>query len=136
IPAYAGSTDSRSPSCPPGADHPRVRGEHYLEPVRGDWVTGSSPRARGAQAYVIAADGKLRIIPACAGSTARLRRSGDPQWDHPRVRGEHWPLLHEGTTDYGSSPRARGARDRRSGSGPRGRIIPAYAGSTLDDQGP
>src|SRR5690606_33203682 len=32
---------------------------------------------------------KLRIIPACAGSTARLRRSGDPQWDHPRVRGEH-----------------------------------------------
>ena len=52
--------------------------------------SGSSPHTRGAR--------------ACVGS------SGNPSWDHPRIRGEH----------------RRGAADNDR----RGGIIPAYAGST------
>ena len=90
-------------------DHPRMRGEH----------------CRSWQAR----HGKLRIIPACAGSTLeqmdpqtltkgssphargaprRSPRPAAPIWDHPRMRGEH-----------------RGRRyDRAKGRG----IIPACAG--------
>ena len=50
--------------------------------------------------------------------------------DHPRIRGEHCsgrrPMVSEG----GSSPHTRGARPRGAGHHRRGRIIPAYAGST------
>ena len=50
-------------------DHPRVCGEHHVDIVVAFDGTGSSPRVRGTQKRLYAADKLLRIIPACAGNT-------------------------------------------------------------------
>ena len=89
IPAYAGSTRAAARPMWPGADHPRIRGEHTdprSEPVG---RLGSSPHTRGAREYTGMSPSSSRIIPAYAGSThaPRTRRPRGP--DHPRIRGEH-----------------------------------------------
>ena len=111
IPAYAGSTASYASRHLTDGDHPRIRGEHS--------EVFSSPRRVG------------RIIPAYAGST-RLR--GTPwRWtrDHPRIRGEHRQGDAGRAGGGGSSPHTRGAQISPPGRQRRGRIIPAYAGSTM-----
>ena len=50
--------------------------------------------------------------------------------DHPRIRGEHSPSPTCTPCPGGSSPHTRGARLGGPRTTPRGRIIPAYAGST------
>ena len=71
IPAYAGSTPSRSSPTWQTSDHPRIRGEHDQCTTPGAGGRGSSPHTRGARAV----DGDLQefagIIPAYAGSTNR-----------------------------------------------------------------
>ena len=152
IPAYAGSTSRRGRRFPAVGDHPRVCGEHSTKMVMAATRMGSSPRMRGAPALVPAPGQADGIIPAYAGSTHRGRDHQGREGDHPRVCGEH--LAEKAKADWGdgSSPRMRGAHPERSffrpskvGSSPRmrgaqaapgnrepaGRIIPAYAGSTL-----
>ena len=71
IPACAGSTPCRCSRPATSADHPRMRGEHFIFDERGRMVEGSSPHARGAPAgQDLSSDGQ-GIIPACAGSTCR-----------------------------------------------------------------
>ena len=89
IPAYAGSTSSRSTVLRGFQDHPRVCGEHERRLERRQATSGSSPRMRGARSCghgLIAANG---IIPAYAGSTTSCAASYRLAWDHPRVCGEH-----------------------------------------------
>ena len=89
IPACAGSTSSAGRTPPRCRDHPRMRGEHrYSRTWRGP-ARGSSPRARGALVFVLLGEVFGGIIPACAGSTRPPALGRGPQWDHPRVRGEH-----------------------------------------------
>ena len=91
IPACAGSTLLQPGPGQPRGDHPRVRGEHS-SPVSGWRLNpGSSPRARGAQGPLVPRAAGGGIIPACAGSTLEDDIAVRPQWDHPRVRGEHSP---------------------------------------------
>ena len=91
---------------------------------------GSSPHTRGAQDATNVFFGGRRIIPAYAGSTPTTPRSGRPQTDHPRIRGEHVTLQVIFPAIFGSSPHTRGAQpDRHPGVLDEG-IIPAYAGST------
>ena len=71
-----------------------------------------------------------RIIPAYAGSTRPLSRTGTGRPDHPRIRGEHAGLTEEGRSFHGSSPHTRGARFGSAGLVADAGIIPAYAGST------
>ena len=70
IPACAGSTCA-TPSNPaaPG-DHPRMRGEHVRAFQSSMMQWGSSPHARGAPIRLDRLIRRVRIIPACAGSTA------------------------------------------------------------------
>ena len=110
IPAYAGSTDGLPIAEWRRADHPRIRGEHVRGPSRQDRESGSSPHTRGARHHARLPTRLPGIIPAYAGSTHTPRTRPKPLADHPRIRGEH-----------------RHARRRRRS---RGRIIPAYAGST------
>ena len=130
IPAYAGSTraTARSPSI--AWDHPRVCGEHDVSSDREGFAVGSSPRMRGARIYRRIEVKKVGIIPAYAGSTYTNSVVHKALRDHPRVCGEHPPLLETFHEYPGSSPRMRGARDAAvlviTGVG----IIPAYAGST------
>ena len=76
----------------------------------------------------------LRIIPAYAGSTRKLAARGGEKVDHPRIRGEHRNFPNFVFATWGSSPHTRGALRGAPGVGGAVRIIPAYAGSTFQDQ--
>ena len=134
IPAYAGSTRSNPFIARPQSDHPRVCGEHSVsQPCK--WrCTGSSPRMRGARGSGRHKRRRCGIIPAYAGSTLSYQCPCFSMQDHPRVCGEH-----DAPRDFlvhleGSSPRMRGARRRGSSPATGHRIIPAYAGSTCNNQ--
>ena len=130
IPAYAGSTASRSSSRRLTRDHPRIRGEHPSGTSVETWYRGSSPHTRGALAGAVAEGPGDGIIPAYAGSTPSRPRRAAARRDHPRIRGEHFSSVTKGLTDAGSSPHTRGAQAASSRADRDGGIIPAYAGST------
>ena len=115
IPAYAGSTSSRKMTQASRADHPRIRGEHIRGVEALLPLDGSSPHTRGAQLFN-------------AHQTARDR-------DHPRIRGEHGGSIMPVENVPGSSPHTRGALSTTNSCEGRARIIPAYAGSTLEPRG-
>ena len=71
-----------------------------------------------------------RLIPAYAGSTGLVRTLGADPAAHPRLRGEHSACSRIVRNSAGSSPLTRGALARCSPRRCRGRLIPAYAGST------
>ena len=124
---------ARSPPEPrpgPPPDHPRIRGEHPTTTSPWPWRSGSSPHTRGALSRGGGLAGRCRIIPAYAGSTVDCVVVGFPEWDHPRIRGEHAGAGGAGAAGVGSSPHTRGAPRGASGGGCRAWIIPAYAGST------
>ena len=111
-------------------DHPRIRGEH-LPPLRLlPGLRGSSPHTRGAHVLWGSVTPVARIIPAYAGSTSFLFFVTRGRWDHPRIRGEHLFRVRRSPCGVGSSPHTRGALSAEGGRHFRGRIIPAYAGST------
>ena len=89
IPAYAGSTANPWIVHAERRDHPRIRGEHALPPLRPASARGSSPHTRGAPAGRSCAWEPTGIIPAYAGSTGCSLAAGSAAWDHPRIRGEH-----------------------------------------------
>ena len=130
IPAYAGSTSPWSAPSSRAPDHPRIRGEHDIGPRHFIGLVGSSPHTRGAQPVPDAGGQRRGIIPAYAGSTISFTTSSSMTPDHPRIRGEHAPPYPPGVPNEGSSPHTRGARRRCRRRRTRGRIIPAYAGST------
>ena len=130
IPAYAGSTAILRPVPGRRQDHPRIRGEHRIVCLNRWVATGSSPHTRGARGVGQGRQDGLGIIPAYAGSTTRAWPSGRSPRDHPRIRGEHFICRIRLPSFPGSSPHTRGAPTPWSGPASRGRIIPAYAGST------
>ena len=131
IPAYAGSTPSRSPPAGMVADHPRIRGEHTRSSTRPTEKSGSSPHTRGARRARQPGALDRRIIPAYAGSTPASPTGSSPGRDHPRIRGEHYGHLSVLRDNVGSSPHTRGAHVGGGRSRLVERIIPAYAGSTM-----
>jgi len=130
IPACAGSTMPTSQVFGLIRDHPRVRGEHFVQDDEELAFLGSSPRARGAPIPGTSDPAPTGIIPACAGSTYPRHQRSRTHRDHPRVRGEHSRLMGLVRWLLGSSPRARGAPCRRSFAFHPAGIIPACAGST------
>jgi len=91
IPAVAGSTTPCGQRGRAEPDHPRGRGEHIIDSNDSGALHGSSPRSRGALPPPSQPLGKIRIIPAVAGSTPSAAGSGRSRTDHPRGRGEHPP---------------------------------------------
>ena len=131
IPACAGSTRLGS-GCPGRhRDHPRMRGVHFFVPSPLFLVIGSSPHARGPPVDGGGYEGRIGIIPACAGSTSDSAARVPHDQDHPRMRGVHIKPRPPAIRLRGSSPHARGphrgGKDRSLCQG----IIPACAGSTL-----
>ena len=91
---------------------------------------GSSPLARGLRPPH-RRDRKLpRIIPARAGFTASRASRVSYVRDHPRSRGVYAELGGGCEPGQGSSPLARGLRERPRQRLAQGRIIPARAGFT------
>ena len=130
IPARAGFTGPCASSPPRGTDHPRSRGV-YSSTGRGATPRrGSSPLARGLHALITMLGVRPGIIPARAGFTATGAARGPSCRDHPRSRGVYRNRWHHWTSQWGSSPLARGLHMRIVSDDPRIGIIPARAGFT------
>ena len=117
-------------------DHPRSRGVYTTSPRGRPPRRGSSPLARGlpnAHGTHLRDDG---IIPARAGFTRRRGHFRPGRRDHPRSRGVYPGRPPGGRRARGSSPLARGLRDRGGGQGGDGGIIPARAGFTFSRVNP
>ena len=114
IPARAGFTPAPCAGAPPPPDHPRSRGVYGGHRLPAHPRQGSSPLARGL----------LSRWPSAP------RRS----LDHPRSRGVYGLVAVRRCDDEGSSPLARGLPRAPGGGQARGRIIPARAGFTSDDE--
>ena len=114
-------------------DHPRIRGEHPAEPRDDADRLGSSPHTRGARKASLAGWVSSRIIPAYAGSTYCWEDPTDTDRDHPRIRGEHPFMVALLGIAWGSSPHTRGAPTEGDATAVIDGIIPAYAGSTIED---
>ena len=130
IPAYAGSTPCRGCRAVCTGDHPRIRGEHLVDPLPSGHDGGSSPHTRGARLRLVEIELAAGIIPAYAGSTSGRRGMERHGRDHPRIRGEHSRATIRPQTVQGSSPHTRGALRRYERLRAQFGIIPAYAGST------
>ena len=133
IPAYAGSTEHLPLLASGAQDHPRVCGEHRRSCRPPTTPRGSSPRMRRALGVVAHVHDRHGIIPAYAGSTARIRPQRYGIEDHPRVCGEHSGSSHSIGARVGSSPRMRGALGLDQLVVLLRGIIPAYAGSTCSE---
>ena len=130
IPAYAGNTFLSLIRRHLSRDHPRVCGEHSKPMVEEACKQGSSPRMRGTHGACCPASPRSGIIPAYAGNTMALQCRERPGRDHPRVCGEHLPVIRSVGARGGSSPRMRGTPEGRAFDGGERGIIPAYAGNT------
>ena len=151
IPARAGFTSGRSVQYIQLWDHPRSRGVYGLRGGVTPSASGSSPLARGLPPmlflYSFSRPDHPRsrgvyepcpvlipvnsgIIPARAGFTHVRYRDGGITQDHPRSRGVYVHTPPDGIAGSGSSPLARGLRDRGGRRRGGGRIIPARAGFT------
>ncbi len=130
IPAGAGNTSGLSSSHLYDAVHPRWRGEHSTVKALLMVDDGSSPLARGTPDFPRRFARLRRFIPAGAGNTPSSQGSWSRQPVHPRWRGEH--NRNEGlmTKAFGSSPLARGTRQKAYEPHYRRRFIPAGAGNT------
>ena len=131
IPAYAGNTRGGSNATADIRDHPRVCGEHTSRNSSRRRMTGSSPRMRGTRHRRSVRSLRAGIIPAYAGNTGWYVSRYAARRDHPRVCGEHEPLLLPKLRTLGSSPRMRGTPHPVGSGRPHPGIIPAYAGNTM-----
>ena len=151
IPARAGFTRFCRGWIGGDGDHPRSRGVYRERKESFLTRPGSSPLARGLPLGGLWDGLVARIIPARAGFTRGWAASTPPSPDHPRSRGVYrgrprfqsagwwiiparagFPRRRRGRrrSSDGSSPLARGLRERRDRRAEDQRIIPARAGFT------
>ena len=110
IPALAGNTNSMPLASTLSTDHPRSRGEYDRQRWYDTNPAGSSPLSRGIRHPPSSADNGIRIIPALAGNTQPVPEGCSTIPDHPRSRGEYFPLHITAYAIGGSSPLSRGIR--------------------------
>ena len=111
-------------------DHPRSRGVYPASGIGAEAMVGSSPLARGLRPDIRLVGDGLRIIPARAGFTGPRSGALLSGRDHPRSRGVYTCRITVMSSEYGSSPLARGLRDHDLDGGHNPGIIPARAGFT------
>ena len=130
-PACAGKTPRVKRHGELCADHPRMRGEDWVEAQERCARPGSPPHARGRRYLEADCRGKTGITPACAGKTRTLFQAITQSWDHPRMRGEDGFI--DLTIPYavGSPPHARGRLFPLAGQRHCDGITPACAGKTF-----
>ena len=130
IPARAGFTPRRFRPAPRRGDHPRSRGVYPSAVEATTARAGSSPLARGLREGLLAGVSEGGIIPARAGFTWTPKIDQVIAADHPRSRGVYTGSPLRSTPRSGSSPLARGLRERAAEVAELGGIIPARAGFT------
>ena len=130
IPALAGNTDFPLTIESQEEDHPRSRGEYKVKRINDFAHEGSSPLSRGILAAGLRVVRPVGIIPALAGNTDKKPRPGGTWRDHPRSRGEYWPVTGAAMDPKGSSPLSRGIPPEEPKARHSLGIIPALAGNT------
>ena len=132
IPAHAGKTVYLGLIMVVSPAHPRSRGENSPRPSMRSMRAGSSPLTRGKRSVGRTRGQAGRLIPAHAGKTRPPAEAADGTTAHPRSRGENtWQLI-VANASVGSSPLTRGKRLRGGLRLLGGRLIPAHAGKTAD----
>ena len=129
-PACAGSTHLQTDKDNLEKDHPRLRGEYYVDVQYSKNHLGSPPLARGVLPLPCITTFHFRITPACAGSTLFFSPLHPFKKDHPRLRGEYNKRTPERHYLPGSPPLARGVLSVTESDIAYPRITPACAGST------
>ncbi len=130
IPACAGTTWARHRRSSSRRAHPRLRGDHAPDGEKQGVLRGSSPPARGPPGCTAKIRCRLGLIPACAGTTCLATASVSSPKAHPRLRGDHTLSGIMRYSPRGSSPPARGPRQRIILESGGERLIPACAGTT------
>ena len=130
IPARAGFTRPTRVTDAASPDHPRTRGVYVSGDALSGWGPGSSPHARGLLLHDTPTGVTEGIIPARAGFTGVASPCQRTETDHPRTRGVYLIISRAPLTMPGSSPHARGLRQKPQKINPKPRIIPARAGFT------
>ena len=130
IPARAGPTGYRFAVFRHHPDHPRSCGANGLSRHAISYCSGSSPLVRGQPPAMLHTTVRLRIIPARAGPTRRIRAARCPASDHPRSCGANLSSQSPSWSGSGSSPLVRGQRLDMVPCRIEERIIPARAGPT------
>ena len=115
-PAWAGKSSPAQKPPPADRDHPRVGGEKYFSAQHPERGRGITPAWAGK-----------RRLPPC-----RLVIFGD----HPRVGGEKSNELFVVPIEQGSPPRGRGKASRPAALPEIPRITPAWAGKSIQSNGP
>ena len=88
-PACAGTTNVDHLLTSLSLDHPRVCGNHSVDPSNMDQSAGSPPRVREPRGEHSIDLMTNRITPACAGTTDDGFAANVKFGDHPRVCGNH-----------------------------------------------
>ena len=109
-PAYAGKSCLSRLHLPPPSDHPRLRGEKWIDASMAFALQGSPPPTRGKGTFTF----------------VRCKKSKD----HPRLRGEKFAEVYIHKTESGSPPPTRGKGNRKSRTVCGYGITPAYAGKS------
>ena len=130
-PACAGITLPWQCLVRPGAEHPRVRGDHEDLADALFAMDGTPPRARGSRSTSPCGPRRTGNTPACAGITASGAGGGCQPGEHPRVRGDHAAGESLIARQAGTPPRARGSRPECHARGRPPRNTPACAGITF-----
>ena len=130
IPARAGNTDSLTETQERAWAHPRSRGEHHSKRSLSRTSMGSSPLARGTRTQGDARAAPAGLIPARAGNTQVSPPPRAVVGAHPRSRGEHQRIDVKVSSEWGSSPLARGTLGEELAYGNTAGLIPARAGNT------
>ena len=112
-----------------------MRGELQHQIMERPKFRGSSPLARGTQKLNRQRKSFSRFIPACAGNSMLVQTARGSVSVHPRLRGELATTVMSAPVCNGSSPLARGTRQRHSQQTSRHRFIPACAGNSLSANG-
>ena len=107
-PACAGKTSMPRRDDDGKWDHPRLRGENFINGILLPVASGSPPLARGKPLSCNTCGRSRRITPACAGKTIPDIVFNPTSQDHPRLRGENAVVPIEIADRVGSPPLARG----------------------------
>ena len=91
-PAHAGKSQFLNIMFSLFWDHPRTRGEKCYACCFRIIPTGSPPHTRGKEIIITIIHKKKGITPAHAGKRKRIFLHNISCWDHPRTRGEKFPL--------------------------------------------
>ncbi|MDN5357341.1 MAG: hypothetical protein PWR17_510 [Candidatus Methanomethylophilaceae archaeon] len=129
-PAYAGTTETVYYLFRITKDHPRLRGDYWFRGRHRRAGHGSPPLTRGLLIIDWVSLSYLRITPAYAGTTKLFTSAQRRTMDHPRLRGDYCRDVNRGYDEQGSPPLTRGLLPVKDAAKAKGRITPAYAGTT------